>query len=456
MKPLFNKFLDKGYEWILSLISTTDYSITKVSLFLQEKKKLLEEYMVDRENILAATKNAQLEIEYLQNRITQTNSEFNERLLQLYDKLETRTQDLMDSHQQINNLHSSIEKSKDTISDLVSEKEQAINERNYFRSEYDHLQTIIKENQAQQEELRKNIENLRDNNINGLENAIEQQIREHEETIEKLQIDRDNYEQQAKHFQIKFKEKMLLVAKLSGQLHQVETELNKKQELISVLEQKTNDYKVEIRNYKQEKKRLKSLIIENRRQSVVDKQRILELERVKSELDKKLDGANQIYTTDLIRAEEEIEALKDELIVEQNNLAMEKERNGAPNQITVEALRILEQEYKPRFMTLYKECIIQEEFYIDFFSLIPFDRLKVEACIVSLNFNYDQYISKVRPNTVKTKRGTTIVEYPFCKEGRIYFKKDKGKINLYRISRTKNGKGKLDQDRIITWLQRNK
>lgn len=90
--------------------------------------------------------------------------------------------------------------------------------------------------------------------------------------------------------------------------------------------------------------------------------------------------------------------------------------------------------------------------------MIPSDRLRVEACIVNLNFNYDHHMYKVRPNTVKTKANTTINEYPFGhdKVGRIYFKRENGKVNFYRISRTKNGKGNLDQDRVIEWLKRNK
>ena len=137
---------------------------------------------------------------------------------------------------------------------------------------------------------------------------------------------------------------------------------------------------------------------------------------------------------------------------------MEQAKSGSPVEITAEALQILEQEYEPRFRTLYKECNIHSEFYRDFFSLIPSDRLRVEACIVNLNFNFQLHMSKIRPNTVKTNHGTTIYEYPFGQDrvGRIYFNKDKGSVNFYRISRTKNGKGKLDQDRVIAWLKKNK
>jgi hypothetical protein len=116
----------------------------------------------------------------------------------------------------------------------------------------------------------------------------------------------------------------------------------------------------------------------------------------------------------------------------------------------------VEQEYEPRFRTLYDQCNIEREFYSDFFSLIPSSRLKVEACIVNLNFHYDQNMAKVRPNTEKTNRGTTIDEYPFGREGRIYFRKDNRTVNFYRISTNKNGKGKLDQARVIAWLKRNK
>lgn len=75
MNPFLNKLLEKGYEWLLTLINKTDHSITKISLFLQEKKKVMEDYMIDRGKLLDAIKNAQQEIDVLHKKINETNSE---------------------------------------------------------------------------------------------------------------------------------------------------------------------------------------------------------------------------------------------------------------------------------------------------------------------------------------------------------------------------------------------
>jgi chromosome segregation ATPase len=456
MKPLLIKLLEKGYGWLSRLINITDHSITKVSIFLQEKKKRLEEYLIDREQLLEDIEESQSEIEYLQNKIYQTNTEQNEHLLELYNKLEIRTQDLLNNQQQLTHLHKSIVESKDVIDVLSNEKELAINERNYLRSEYDHLQTIIQENQKEQVKLEDKIKYLLDNRSQEHDVLAEKQIKEYEANIEKLQIEKNNYQQQYISFQEKLNEKMSFVAKLSGELLKAESEILEKQELVKSLEQRTVEFEEEIRNYKLETSKQKSLIEKNKKRTSVYNERISELKRITTDLNIRLEEANHLYVVDLDKAHHEISVLKEDLIKEQNNLAMERERNGIPPELNAETLKILEQEYEPRFSTLYKECLIHDEFYRDFFSLIPSDRLKVEACIVNLNYNYNQNMSKVRPNSVKTRMGTTINEYPFGQEGRIYFNKNQGKVNFYRISRTKNGKGKLDQNSIISWLKKNK
>ena len=255
IKPLLNKLLEKGYGWLSSLISSTDHTITKVSLFLQDKKKQLEDYLEDREVLLAGINQAQAEIDYLQNIINQTESEQKNYLLKLYHSLEIRTQELLNSQEQLNDLNQSIEKSKSDIDGLVFEKDQAVNERNFLRSEYDHLQNIIKENVAEQGKLNKKIESLRNNNR--VDEQIEQQIRGHEEIIQELQMEKMSYEKQVTEFGIKLTEKMSLVAKLNGQLQQTKVDLHKKQEQVFQLEQKMNEYKQKVQHHGGEIKQLR-------------------------------------------------------------------------------------------------------------------------------------------------------------------------------------------------------
>lgn len=458
IKPFINKLFEKGSGWLSSLINATDHSLTKISLFLQEKRKYIEAFIKDRERLIDAIQKAESEIEILNSEINQTSKEQTERLLELYEKLEFRTQELITNQQLLNDLQDSVKSSQQTIADLNHVKDQAVEERNFLRSEYNHLQIIIQENVSKQVELQTKIEDLQKSSEN--DENIQQQINEHKESIKKLQLEKMKFTHQLSELETELKEKMKQVVQLSGELQQSEEKLREKNNVIAQLQRKMNDNQLEIGKINRETENLKVLIEINNEKKKTRENRIAELNKQVNSLKSKLEEANQLYTEDLIKAQEEIESLTEELIKTQNSLATEKENNATPADITPEALRILEQEYEPRFRTLYPQCHIHKEFYQDFFTLIPSDRLKVEACIVNLNFYYDQHMHKVRPNTVKTSKGTTINEYPFGQGkdniGRNYFKRDKGEINFYRISRNKNGKGKLDQERVIAWLQNNK
>jgi hypothetical protein len=71
----------------------------------------------------------------------------------------------------------------------------------------------------------------------------------------------------------------------------------------------------------------------------------------------------------------------------------------------------------------------------------------VELCIAQLHYQFHTAISKVRPNTVDTKIGA-VMEYPFSKEGRIYFRRQNNVIYMYRLNRNKK-----EQPFVINWLK---
>ncbi len=81
------------------------------------------------------------------------------------------------------------------------------------------------------------------------------------------------------------------------------------------------------------------------------------------------------------------------------------------------------------------------------FLLTVSDRIKVELCIAQLHYQFHTAISKVGPNIVDTKIGA-VMEYPFSKEGRIYFWRQDNVIYVYRLNRNKN-----EQPSIIHWLK---
>lgn len=237
----------------------------------------------------------------------------------------------------------------------------------------------------------------------------------------------------------------------------VEVDFEQKEQEIMGLQKRINEKGNEINENRIISDKLKREI--DKLQSASDNYReqyhsgLLELE----EFHEKLHQREEEHLGELIDSGDKIDRLEKNLLDKRNELAIQKEMQGEPAIISSEALEVLEQEYEPRFDTLYKESVFNPEFFRDFFTLIPSDRLRVEASIVNLNYNYDLHTPKVRPHSVKT-RGGSLNEYPFGRDrvGRIYFNKDKGKVNFYRISRTKSGRGKLDQKRVIAWLKVNR
>lgn len=376
-----------------------------------------------------------------------------ERLFELYEKLDLITSEVITRQKNIDDLGNDVSESKEAIEKLNLEKMRFMNERNFLRSEYDHLQVIIEQNLKQKSELEQELNLLK----NSDQLHTNTKIAELTQAIESLSDENQKNKVNLENRKVELVEKMKQLSTNNQLLITSQKELSVKEDVIKSLEidleqslNMQNLFLDERTQMKLEMQKQYHLIEENR----------LELDMINSEKDEiklQLDELNEVYMTDLETAESEVNRLKEKLTNEQNNLAIEMEENGSPQKMDAETLRILEQEYEPRFNTLYKDCVLSKEFYSDFFMLIPSDRLKVEACIVNLNNHYERSMAKVRPNSVQASSGLRINEYPFGSDhiGRIYFKRTNGKINFYRISRTKNGKGHLDQKRVIAWLQKN-
>lgn len=144
--PVINKIFGKGQDWFSQLVNATDHTITKATIFLKEQKKQLNEYMVDHEKLLSNIKNKQDEVEYLRKEIEKTNKGQTDRLMKLYNELELRTEELIKSQQQYINVQQAIDESRMKLTTLTGEEDQALSERNWLKSEYDHLQVIMKDN----------------------------------------------------------------------------------------------------------------------------------------------------------------------------------------------------------------------------------------------------------------------------------------------------------------------
>lgn len=75
----------------------------------------------------------------------------------------------------------------------------------------------------------------------------------------------------------------------------------------------------------------------------------------------------------------------------------------------------------------------------------------MELCFVQLQYQFHTAISKVRPNTIDTKIGA-VMEYPFSKEGRIYFRRQNNVIYMYRLNRNEKEQPFILL-LIINWLK---
>lgn len=463
VSEFFGRLTKKGAVWFSQFWNTTDHTISKVSLFLQEKKRELDEYLIDRRELLSKISDAEREVDQLQEQIGKAYEMQTEDLLKLYEKLEKRTEALMEHQHALSQLEETIDSSHDQISALSHEKEQVIIERNWLKSEYDHLQQILNANHAKQAQLQEEIKQLKiqqgkeltsDQEVDVL---VEQEILEKEAEIKRLQGEKNVYSLKFEALKKELMVKVSEVAKLSQELQAREKEVENQEQQVILLKESLDKQFIEL---KEERKRSEVTRKHARdiEHSLQEKNQAYKAaERRLNKLKGDLEEQAELYVNEMESAEQRMAQLQADLAEEQQILGDLRAEQGSPAKVSTSEKRILSQEYEPRFATLYRDCSFHEGFFKDFFMLLPSERLQVEACIVNLNHFYESHSSKIRPNTVKTNSGLTINEYPFGRgnTGRIYFKEKEERIHIYRLSRTKNGRGKLDQKKVIEWLRKN-
>lgn len=461
IRQLLRKLRKKGQNLFSQFSNVADDTITKIMFLLKENKEQLNDYLVDRKVLLNSIKQKQVELESLRLKITETDKGQTERLIQLYEKLELKTGELLHYKQGYYDVQQSIKASKKEIFTLNDEKNQVLDERNWLKAEYDHLQTIMEENIHSLSKLEDELGHLRSKKNEfthaDISDAKDKEIEDKLKEIEGIQQDKYMIEEKFKEVEKNLLEEVKRAAELSGRLHTVEGTLRENEQIMIEFENVIYKKKQQVKEerHKIDKLTAESVTLQMQANSYQEDYQIVLLEL--KDMDKILERKDDEYAEQMIKSEEKIEHLETALLNEKNKLAIESETKGAPAMITPEALLILEQEYEPRFQTLYKESSFKQNFYKDFYSLIPADRLRVEAVIANLNHEFDKAMTKTRPNTVKTHSGVTINEYPFGHDhaGRIYFKREYNKIKYFRISRTKNGRGSLDQKQVIAWLKAN-
>ncbi|WP_338838152.1 hypothetical protein WDR10_11095 [Kurthia gibsonii] len=453
MKDLLGYLVDKSMFFLQRFFRNTDDSISRLLLVIEKNKKVFDIYFQKRKVLEKTITESQNKIIVLQRKNEELKNTYSEKILFLYKEIEEKQSFLQEKDKVIYTLKDQTNIIHKKINGLYEEKAKYILERNYLKAEYDNLQRILKANFESQNEYIHKIKELE--NQNSELNQLKKQ--EYELILKNLKEEKKEYEKSFSITQTNLINSMKKVTTLHTNIKSLENELSEKEKQIHYLQEQ--QYILQNRlDYVQHEKSLLYIQFENAKEKAKhEKEQLESILKEKREYEKELNEIEALYGEELQKAESDIQVLKIRLLEEQNNLAIEKANQGAPHELNIEELKILEQEYEPRFAELYKNCFFHKEFFRDFFTLIPSDRLRVEACIVNLTYRYEENVHKIRPNNVRTNRKLTINEYPFGQDclGRIYFKKRNHQVEFYRISRTKNGKGDLNQQQVIAWLQKN-
>ncbi|AXF57327.1 hypothetical protein DT065_15845 [Salicibibacter kimchii] len=444
-----NKWLKKGRRWLSEFMNQADHTLSKASFLLQEKKKQIDDYLVDRNQLLAVIQKNRKEVDDLRAHITQLNDGKAFHLIDVYEQLEMRSSKLLDYQEKYMDVQKTIDEQHKQVQAVTKEKDRALIERDWLKTEYNHLKGTIQKKTLKLAALQNELQQLKDTQSG--QDLIEQK----EAEIVQLKKDRIIDEDKLSRLKRSHLDMIKKMGILNHELTDTKERLDEQQQAAKDLQDLIDMKKEEV-----EQSREETIAQKEKAEDAQEKMReyLLQFEKASNHsqtLQEALEEKEEEHSDMLWETDNKIKTLKNELLDTHNKLAIEKAHNGSPRALDTKALQTLEQEYEPRFKTLYHECFFHREFFSDFFSLSASDRLKVEACIARLNSHYDLHIGNVRPNTVKT-RSVTLNEYPFGQDraGRIYFRRDDNKVQFFRISRTKNGKGALDQKRVVAWLKK--
>ncbi len=473
--PKVKSVLDKGQKFFLKFINRVDYNLTKTLEVLREKQSQLKQYFIERDDLLKQMERKEKEVDYLKNQmeLLRSNSQTKE-LDELRKELNVKLDDLLKTQKTYFELENKIVEEQEKVNKLTTTKQKLEKERNVIKSKYDQLKVTIEENVSQKESLQREIDELREKEVHYeklLQGSISNEDKiEYENTLVKLKS-----ESEAK--SIELAKRIQRYNQLKGEYKDLERTLLSKVSEISQLNTSLNKIGRELEKANTDKKYYRDELHSKEESLNGSKQKIVQLQEKIEQLKmverqyteqynlavSEADALRQKWKQDekgfymiMDDYEDKIQRLKNELLDHQNELAIARAEHAEPEELNKEEKEILEREFQPRFSTLYKNCFFHEEFFRDFFHVTPSDRLKIESIIALLNNNYDQVVSNIRKNSIKTN-SEIILEYPFQTDsaGRIYLNKKNNLIYFYRISRTKNGKGKLTQANVIEWLKRN-
>ncbi|HLS20266.1 MAG TPA: hypothetical protein VK056_01220 [Bacillota bacterium] len=451
-----DNFWHKNQKLFNRLLSQTDEVIAKTLHLLKEKRVDFDEYIKKRDKLSNELTEKEAEITRLQNYINKLNNEQKDEMFHIYERFHLRSDELLTLQHKYFTARKDINNFRKKIDKLNNEKEKIIPERNWLKIEHDHLQGVLKENDTSVATLKEQLLDLKNKQSNSNDTGtLQQKIVEKENEINILTNERSLLQHKINELRPSLLKKMKDLTRITNELEKIKEQINEKYKQIDKLQltiaeqseklvKHKHENQIVVHQFEKEKQKIKAYEEKLKK----EKNDVAILKNLLVEADKE-------YKASVEKRDNIINKLNEQLVDTKNNFVMTDECQEKPVSVSVEALKVLNEENKLRFNQLYKNCVFMPSFFADYFSMGIRQRMEVEEYIAKLNFDYEKSIVNEREHTITVKNGI-IIEIPFGNTGKIYIdRNNEGKVIFHRISTTKNGKGNLNQQKVINWLKRN-
>ena len=444
-KGFMKTVMTKAQKLFSRLVDTTDHLLTKTLRLLRESKEEFEAYVQDRDALITKIASSEEEITRLKDRLTAlaVDAVDLDEYERVQSELDAKMNEKVQAELRLKELEVSLNQHKQDLDNVKQEQIKALSERDAYKERYQQIQEKLAAQEENYETLTSELQDLK--NSQGDKQASIERTEALLKELDEARRENKKALEDTKHALMgKIKE----ITRLNSDYHELRIQVEGLQDEKKRYEARFTALHKQLETLRLERERAMHDMREKEAEFSAVFDLAQALEQDKQALERELRSVEDLYFQDMQEKENEIAVIKADLDSAQNELstahAVSDEDQGK--------LKILMEEYEERFQLLYKRASFHAEFMHDFYALSSSDRLKVEAKIAGLTFGDQLVTSSVRKHTVKAG-GTSIPEFPFADTGRIYAKMKNDRIQFYRISRVKNGKGRLDQKRVIAWLQ---
>ncbi|WP_444684914.1 hypothetical protein [Alkalicoccus luteus] len=447
-KKILHKMLSTAQRWFSKLVDETDFYLSKALRLLQETKTEFELYVQDRYELTTYIELKQQEILELHEKLSQLTAESSSKqYAAISDELANKVNELHQAELDLEQLEAKLNMFEMKMEQVQAEQLTTAKERDTYREQYQELDARTTQLIEEKNALLIEVEAFKQEPSSEL--LIEKQTR-----VSELERQVSLNQQELDHLKKEFQRKLQALGKLNSQFHEYKQKYREEKYQLANTKEAYEQAKLEVATLQNDREKLYQLTLEKEAEIL---RYLKETEQIvvdKEEAEARLKQMESTFAQKLNVADMELQNAKAELEQAQETIAVKEAEKTEVSPEDKEKLIILRNEYEIRFRELYKRAVFHEEFFQDFYALTASDRLKAEGVIAGLVHENKLTVSSIRKNPVQVSGGT-IPEYRFGDTGRIYCRKEQGNYNFIRLSRTKNGKGRLDQAKVIKWMQKN-